>query len=271
MTGALIDRSFAVLELLARHPEGVGVTTIAGRLEIPASATHRLLSDLVRLGYVRQEKASSAYALTPKILSLSYAWFGERGAAATVQPALDHLARVSGELVRCAVVAHERLAWVAAAQGTRFGLRLEPDMGAEIPLYCTAAGYAWLASLSDEDALQLIMRQGFGRLVDDGPGAPRTIDALQNQLRQTRSRGWARAVESAAVGTSSLAVPVRDLATQAVWGILDISGPTARLGEARVTELSSALLAASANIAPLTSWAEASRVLQPRPTVPKQL
>jgi DNA-binding IclR family transcriptional regulator len=197
---------------------------------------------------------------------LSYAWFGDRGAAAAVQPTLDHLAAATNELVRYAVVQGERLAWVAAAQGARFGLRLEPAMAADIPLYCTAAGYAWLAFLSEEEAMRLIMTQGFGRLVDDGPGAPRTIDALQNQLRQAHARGWARAVESASVGVTSVAVPVRDLATHAVLGVLDISGPTARLGEARLPELSSVLLAAAAEIAPLTRWVEASGLQRLRPS-----
>ena len=149
MTGALIDRAFALLELLAKQPEGAGVSELAAHLEMPPSAAHRLLSELVRLGYVRQDKTTAAYALTPRILSLSYAWFGGRGAAAAVQPALDQVAAAAGELVRYAIVAGERLAWVTAAQGARFGLRLEPEMGAEIPLYFTAAGYAWLAYLSE--------------------------------------------------------------------------------------------------------------------------
>lgn len=265
MTGALIDRAFAVLELLAAQPEGVGVSDVAARLDLPLSAAHRLLAELIRLGYARQQPASSAYRLTAKVLSLSYAWFGAGGAAAGVQPTLDQLAKTTGELVRYAIVDADRLAWVAASQGARVGLRLEPDMGAEIPLYCTAAGYAWLSCLTDEEAMRLIMTQGFGRLVDDGPGAPRTIDALQSHIRGTRSRGWARAVESAAVGTTSVAVPVRDPANPAVLGILDISGPTARIGEARFSDLSAALLAAAADMAPLTSWVEASNLRRVRP------
>jgi DNA-binding IclR family transcriptional regulator len=261
MTGSLTDRAFAVLELLAAASEGAALSDIAARLDIPTSGAHRLLAELVRLGYARQN-SDATYALTAKIVRLSHAWLGERGVFAAVQPTLDRLARQTGELVRYAVVDGDRLAWVASAQGVRFGLRFEPDMGAEAALYCTAAGYAWLACLSDEEAMRLVMNQGFGRLGDDGPGAPRTIDALQNQISLARSRGCARAVDSSGVGTTSLAAPVRHPTSQAVVGVLDISGPSARLGEARLNDLSPALLAACVEIAPFAGWPATSRLQQ---------
>ena len=251
MTGALIDRAFAVLELLAASNEGAALSDVAARLDIPGSAAHRLLAELVRLGYARQDPASSAYMLTAKIVSLSYAWLGGRGAAAAVQPMLDQLAAATGELVRYALVDGDRLAWIASAQGAASGLRVEAEMGVEVALYCTAAGHAWLACLSDEEAMRLVMTQGFGRLVDDGPGAPRTIDALQNYLRLARGRGWARAAESSAIGVASAAAPVRQPATGAVVGILDVSGPSARLTEARLQDLAPRLLAAAAEVAGL--------------------
>ena len=103
MTGSMLDRAFRMIELLATEANGLKLQEIADRLNIPKSAGHRLLADLVRHGYVRQN-GSGTYLLTTKVLSLGYSWLGGSGVADMVQPTLDRLAAASGELVRYAVV-----------------------------------------------------------------------------------------------------------------------------------------------------------------------
>ena len=44
----VLGRSFKVLEYLANHPEGVALSTLAADLQIPLSASHRLLTELIR-------------------------------------------------------------------------------------------------------------------------------------------------------------------------------------------------------------------------------
>ena len=104
---------------------------------------------------------------------------------------LERLAKESGELVRLAIVDGDRLTWVAKAQGTRKGLRCDPDMGVDARLSCTASGHAWLMTLSDERALELVGRQGFGQPKDYGPKAPTTVKALLAVLNAARTRGFA--------------------------------------------------------------------------------
>ncbi|HEX3138449.1 MAG TPA: helix-turn-helix domain-containing protein, partial [Rhizobacter sp.] len=41
-----LERSFNILELLAAHPEGQSISVIASSLDVPLSATHRLLAEL---------------------------------------------------------------------------------------------------------------------------------------------------------------------------------------------------------------------------------
>ena len=54
MSGVL-ERSLKMLEFLSEHPEGVPVSAMAAALQIPLSASHRLLSELIHFGYVRQD------------------------------------------------------------------------------------------------------------------------------------------------------------------------------------------------------------------------
>ena len=54
----------------------------------------------------------------------------------------------------------DRQTWIAKSQGATSGLRYDPDMGREAPLFYTASGHAWLASLSDKAALALVGASG---------------------------------------------------------------------------------------------------------------
>ena len=248
MTGSLLDRALRAIELLATCAESLKLHDVADRLNVPKSAAHHLLADLMEHGYVRQD-AGGSYLLTSKLLGLGYAWLASSGVADAVQPTLDRLAAATGELVRYAVVDGERLTWVAKAQGARFGLRVDPDQGMEPVLYCTATGHAWLASYDEEEAIRLVMLQGFGRLSDHGPNAPRTVDELRKSMALARARGYATAIDSSAPGTSSLASVVRHPVTDQTVGVLSISGPSIRLTEARIRDLAPQLLEAARELA----------------------
>lgn len=257
MAGSLLDRALSIVELLAAEPGGLQLQEVAGRLDLPKSAVHRLLAELIRLGYARRA-SGGGYLLTAKIVTLGHAWLSASGVTDLVQPTLDRLAAETGELARYAVVDGDRLTWIAKAQGARFGLRLDPDQGMEAVLYCTATGHAWLATLSDEEALQMVARQGFGRLQDDGPNAPRSIDALRNRLTLARSRGYAWVFESSAPGTASVAAAVRPASARNTAGVVTVSGPSVRLTEERMHALAPRLLDAAAELSALSPGAGAA-------------
>lgn len=241
MAGSQIERVFNVLESLTREPRGVPMQTLAEQLSIPKSATHRLLAELVRLGYVRQNAESSRYHLSTKLVAMGFQYLASSGAD-IVQPILDRLAQETGELVRLGVVDGERLTWIAKSQGARSGLRFDPDMGRDAPLYYTASGHAWLASMSDALALAQVERQGIEAPDDVGPNAPQSNAQLLELLRIARERGYACVQESSAVGTSAIAVVVRSPLDQRVIGVLSVAGPSARLPQERLHQLAPVLL-----------------------------
>jgi DNA-binding IclR family transcriptional regulator len=238
---AILERSFKVLEHLAGHPEGRALSALSAELDMPLSATHRLLSELVRCGYVRQDQSHGDYMLTIKLVSLGLSFLSNSGIVDIAQPLLDRLAGRSGELVRLAVVDGEALTFVAKAQGATHGLRYDPDMGLSVNLSCSSAGHAWLSTMTDEQALQLVARQGFGKPADYGPKAPTTVKALLVYLRAARRRGFAMISEVFAPAMTAMAAPVRS-GNGAVIGVITIAGPLVRLTEERMLALGPALL-----------------------------
>ncbi len=251
MSGVL-ERTLGILELLCQHGEGLELAAIAERLNIPRSGTHRLLTDLVKCGYVRQTREHGGYRLTTKLVAMGLSYLGASGIVDIAQPLLNHLAEVSGELTRLSVVDGERLTWVARAQGARQGLRYDPDMGSDARLSCSSSGWAWLSTLSDDAAMAVLARQGLGLPKDFGPNAPASLKAALKQVQATRTRGYSVTVDTYSPGLSAVSAPVR-LAAQPAMGVLTIAGPTVRLSEARMHALAPELLAVAAQLAVASS------------------
>ncbi len=164
------------------------------------------------------------------------------------QPLIDHVAQASGELVRLAIVDGDRLTFVAKAQDARFGLRYDPDMGLDVRLSCSAGGHAWLMTLSNERAAEIVSKQGFGDPRDYGPKAPMTLKALLKILQADHKRGFSMISEMYAPGMTAMAAPVRRAGQPAI-GVITIAGPLMRLTEPRMLELAPELLGTAAELA----------------------
>ncbi len=249
-----LDRGFDVIELLVQHRDGLALSVIAERLNLPKSGAHRLLAALVQRGYVRQEPRTQDYALTLRLAALGLEFLTASGITDVCQPVLDRLAAESGELVRLTVAETDGLTWIARAQGAQFGLRYDPEMGARAVLHVTAVGQAWLAAMPDDEAARRALAEpGFGDPARFGPRAIRSLAELLEALAATRARGWGMVCEQAAPGTAAMAMVVRagsDPGAPPV-GTVSIAGPSVRLTEARMAALAPHLNAAAAELSRL--------------------
>ncbi|MFY0633810.1 MAG: IclR family transcriptional regulator [Vannielia sp.] len=229
---SVLEKSFAIIELLVEHPEGLPVSAIAQATAQPASGVHRTLQELTRLGYVRQAQAHGDYGLTIRMPALGLGFLGRAGITDVAQPVLDRLAAESGELIRLSIVDDDCLTWVAVAQGGTRGLRYDPgqEQGVVVHLASSAGGQAWLSTMSEDEALMRVSRQGVVRADENaGSKAPQTLSELMTRLAETRERGYSVAIDSYLVGMAAMAVPVRYRGGETVVGCLSIAGPTARL------------------------------------------
>lgn len=247
MNGVL-ERTLGILELLAQHGHGLELAAIADQLNIPRSGAHRLLTDLVRCGYVRQARDHGDYVLTTKLVAMGLSYLSNTGIVDIAQPLLDRLAEVSGELVRLSVIDGDRLTWVARAQGARQGLRYDPDMGSDARLSCSASGHAWMLALPDEAALALVARQGIGQSSEYGPNAPATLQAVMDCVHEARAQGYSLTKETFTAGLNAMGAPVR-LNGRPPMGVITIAGPTVRFTEEKMRALAPELLSTAAQLA----------------------
>jgi IclR family transcriptional regulator, acetate operon repressor len=244
---AVAERILRVLEQLASSPEGKTLSELSMRLDLPVSATHRLLADLMEQDYVRKDERRGEFTLTMKMPSLGLRFLSAGGVVDIAQPILERLAATSGELVRLAIVDGEQLIYVAKAQGARQGIRYDPEMGRPVTLSCSAAGMIWLAGESDEDVMRLVSKQGFGLPADFGPHAPTTFKTLLPLIEVARANGYATTQDMFLPSMSSMATTVHATNGE-VRAILIIAGPMSRLNDERMKELVAPLMSTAAEL-----------------------
>lgn len=249
------ERCLDIIELLADGAREMPLRDVAERLDLPKSGVHRMLATLVELGWAAQDPGTGFYRLTMHLAVLGQRFYAATGVADVCQPLLDRLASDSREFVRLAVHDGHALVWIAHAQGAvgRVGLVYQPaDTSGGVPLHATASGKAWLASLTPEQAVQHVLREGgFERAERFGPRVVRTVDALLADLALTRARGYGLAVEEAEPGVTAIGVAIRGTAAGAGAGTVSVAGPSVRMTPGRIDELAPLVVACAGELAAL--------------------
>ncbi|MHB8890718.1 MAG: IclR family transcriptional regulator [Candidatus Limnocylindrales bacterium] len=223
-----IERALQILDLLSRSPDGARITDLARELDLNRAIPHRLLAELIELGYAAQNPATERYRATFKLGSMGLRQLETAGVFRWAQHELNELASASRELVRLAVVSDSSLSWVAKAQGSESALILDSAAGSDVVLHATASGKAWLSTLPDSEARDILLARGLT------PKTARTetqLAPILAELAEARRSGYAHTLEEMEPGVNAIAaaiVPVGSLDGRAV-ATVSIAGPAARL------------------------------------------
>jgi len=247
------ERCLAIIELLADGAPELPLGEIAERLLLPKSGAHRLLTTLVEIGWAEKNRDTGFYRLSMRLAVLGQQFYVATGIPDICQPLLDRLARQCREFVRLAVVDGHALVWVAHSQGASGGLMYQPSLTSNtVPLFATASGKAWLATLPTDQAMQIIVKNGglkdAGRY---GPNVVRSVEALLRELKATARRGYGVAQSEAEFGVTAVAAAIRAGDESPVLGTVSIAGPGARITDKRVQELAPLVWSTASELANL--------------------
>ena len=236
----LLNRCLAVLELLSRDSHWRRLSDVAACLDMPKGPLHRLLAEMVELGWIEQDAETERYRLTLKLALHGQQYLRATGLPTIAQPVLDEVAKRCRELVRLTVLQDDALYWIAFSQGAPTGLMYQPAPNGRLCSYTTANGKVWLSTRDNDVALRLAIAEGLGMPLPAGKqAAPRALrdgKALLTDLAQTRTRGYGLAIEEAEPGVKAIAVAVRAHDDRKVLGPMSIAGPLVRMGPERDAE-----------------------------------
>ena len=129
-----IEKALEVCEALSRAPRGLSVAELSRTLRQPPPTVHRLLAVLKRRGYVRQDEDSQRYALTLKMLDLSFRFLGRSEIRLHGYPVLRDYVLRSGLRAFLAIPDADEVTYVWATGPDEVAMRTV--YGRQMPAHC---------------------------------------------------------------------------------------------------------------------------------------
>lgn len=237
-----IGRAMQILEIMASEPEGARVTDLATTLKLNRAIPHRLLAELIELGYVNQDPATERYRATFKLGSLGLRQLETSGVQRWAKDDLSRLAAETHELVRLAVAYGSELRFVAKAQGGDSALMIDSASGSNVVLHATASGKAWLSTLSEEEIRRILTERG---LAAETTHTETDLRRILDEVSQARELGYAVTHEEMEVGINAISAPIvpPELGDGCGVATISVAGPSARLTQPMLQKLAPAVMA----------------------------
>jgi DNA-binding IclR family transcriptional regulator len=220
----VIERMMKLLDVLAEHPEPLGLKQLAQYTKLHPSTAHRILSALTADRVVDRIEPGS-YRLGMRLLELGNLVKSRISVRELALPIMRELHAQTGETVNLSVRQDDEIVYVERSSSGRSAMRIVHMIGTRAPLHVTAAGKLFL------------LEDGFARLRDYAKRtglAPHTrnsithVAALERELDRIQQQGWATDNEEVEIGVRCVAAGVRDDAGHLI-GALSLSTPADRM------------------------------------------
>ncbi|WP_307870443.1 IclR family transcriptional regulator [Saccharopolyspora endophytica] len=238
-----IGRALAVLKLLAAEGTELGLSAIAGELNLSSGTAHRIVRALSAEGLVAHNPRTDSYYLGTGTILLGQA--AQRGFGLDkALPVLEQINAETQESVNLAVREGAESVVMLRVQST-LPLRFEQHTGARFPLYTTASGKAILAFSSDADAYVSGLPPRLTQLTERTLTDPVELSA---QLDKIRRRGYSIDEEENVAGVRCVGAPILDADGRAQAALV-IQVPTVRMPTKRIRELGERVVTAAKEIA----------------------
>lgn len=230
-----VVRALELIEHLSGAADGMSLAEIARELSVNKAIAVRLLDTLESAGYVWRDDVSQRFHLTYRVSNLGLRQLQQSGLLGQCSALLEDLAERTGELVRLSVVERgEKITWVYAVVGTRRSLRIDPNFNFEVSLHTHATGKAWLTTMSEARADELLTRQGLQTLT---PNSTTDLATLHAEIAAARDRGFASTYEENELGVGAVAAPIvapRLSGARECVGVVSVAAPTNRMTRSEI-------------------------------------
>ena len=208
-----LARGLEVIGAFQHARPSLTVSEVAALSNMSRAAARRCLHTLSVLGYARGQDGS--YRLTPKALSLGYAYLTASPVARVAQPVLEEVSTRLHESCSMTVLDGDDIVYVARAATQRI-ISVGLSVGSRLPAYCTSMGRVLLAFLNEDDLDAYLERVP---LVRQTPHTIIELAVLRRELQRVRAEGYALVDQELELGLRSIAVPVRQQDGRAVASI----------------------------------------------------
>ncbi len=222
----VLERSFALLDVLAAQQEPVSLKEISARTGLHPSTAHRILNDLTIGRYVDRPQAGS-YRLGMRLLEMGILVKARLDVREAALGPMRVLHRVTSQPVFLSMRQGDEIIYVERSYSERSGMQVVRSVGGRAPLHLTSVGKLFLAHDDPQRVRAYATRTG---LTGHTRNSITELAALERELATVRSSGVARDNEELELGVRCMAAGIFDDQNMLVAG-LSVSAPADRLEE----------------------------------------
>jgi len=199
-----LSKAFSILESFSLERRAMNLPELAAATGISKSAVQRLTYTLEGLGYLKKTQPSKRYSLTPKAVELGMRYTTTSSLIESANPYLLDLNIKCGETVNLSEPAGVEMVFVTSFAGHR-QISVQLPVGGSYPMYCTAAGRAYLSGLTKPEADALLDRSEIRGYT---PATITDRNQLTGLLEEARLTGFAYAKGEFFRGDINIAAPI---------------------------------------------------------------
>lgn len=226
-----IERTFRVLEALAAHPHGCGISDLSHALGIAKSTTFNILTTLTELGYIYRTDADNKFHLSLKLFSLGSTVVERLDLRRVSASILQELVDVTGETANLGTIQGDEAVYIECLSGPHL-VTVNTFPGKRLPLHSTALGKALLAWLPQEQARAILLTSD---RQDPSSGIAAKVERLLAEFAEVRRLRYAVDNEEDAPGMRCVGAPIFDYTGQVVAAI-SLTAPTQRMPLEQIPE-----------------------------------
>ena len=237
-----LDRGLVLLKAMER----VGKTTLtelALQIGLPPSSAHRLLMTLQKHRFVEFDASTQEWMIGVEAFRIGNAFVQQTNLVEAGRDVMRRLMEETGETANLAIADEGEVVFVSQVE-THNPIRAFFSSGTRGPIHASGIGKALLAELPRKSVEQILQKRGLQHYTEK---SLTSADALFSDLEKIGERGWSFDDEERYSGMRCIAAAIHNYHGEAIAGI-SISGPTARLPDARIAELAPKVKQAAADI-----------------------
>ncbi|AQQ54647.1 IclR family transcriptional regulator [Planococcus lenghuensis] len=197
-----LERGLEVIQAFSQKDPALTVSEAAKKTGLSRPTARRILLTLEHLGFV--ESRNNAFLLTPKTLSLGFAYLSSNNTWSIAHPIMRDFVSRTGESCSISILDGADILYVARVSAKRI-MSINLDVGSRLPAYATSMGHVLLAGLSEQELDEYFESVQLEKFTD------RTItdeEQLRHTLAEVRQKGWGGVDQQFEEGLRSIAVPI---------------------------------------------------------------
>lgn len=211
-----VQRAARIITALAEHPYPMGVVELAQRVMLSPASVHRMLTTLIRIGWVDQNSRTAKYRLGTQLLGIGSTGLITSPVVQHGRVFLTRLAAMTGHHTALSTLVGLRVIHLARSPGRESG-RPDFEPGVSQPAHAMADGKLLLAYLPPSERAYLYKVDGLRAYTS------RTIVEpleLEQELTRIRKQGYAVDNYERFETGRAVAVPVLDMDGQPLLAML---------------------------------------------------